>query len=134
MTSDRPWALAIRVLAIAVLLLAVVAVLEAVAIRKTRAELQQLREEREAAKGTLAESWARQSREEFAEAVRWLHAFAADSTDGLGHTGGLCPGGTPDADAIATWVLGVYAPARAEGRSKAAAIEAMQAAIVKKVR
>lgn len=131
MTSDRRWALAVRVLAIAVLLLSGLAILEAVAIRNARAELQRLRGEREAAKGGLVQAWANQSTDEFQEAVRWLHGFTADSSEGLGRDGGLCPGGVPDAKAIATWVLGVYLPARSAGRSKPAAIELMHAAILK---
>src|SRR5262245_22415919 len=122
MTSDRRWALAVRILAVAVLLLSGLAVLEAVAIRNARAELQQLRSERDTAKGGLAQTWASQSADEFQEAVRGLHGFLADSSEGLAREGGLCPGGAPDAKAIATWVLGVYLPARSAGRSKPAAI------------
>jgi hypothetical protein len=134
MTSDRRWAAAVRWLSAALLLVLVVAVLEAIAIRKARSELQQLRAERDAAKGRLAETWARQSSEEFQDAVRSLHDFLGDSIDGAGRAGGLCPGGAPDGKSIATLVLGVYLPARAAGRSPQGAIEVMRTAALKSSR
>jgi hypothetical protein len=130
MTPEGRWANAIRALAVVAALTTTVAVLEARAVRRMRAELQQLRTERGDAKAGGAAAWARQSREETSTALRALNDFYENSSDGVGRPGGLCPATGLDADAIATFALGVFIQARADGQSMERAIVAMQDAVL----
>jgi hypothetical protein len=129
MTTERRWATAVRVLALLSLILGTVAVLEGMTVRRARMELRQLRQEREDVKTALAGTWARQSAAEVGQAIGALDAFYADTTDGVGRRGGLCADGHLDVAPIATFVMGTYLPARAQGRSDSAAADAMRAAI-----
>lgn len=129
MTPEGRWANAIRALAVVSALTTTVAVLEGMTVRRARAELQQLRTERADAKAGVAAAWARQSREETAAALRALNDFYEDVSEGVGRPGGLCPVTGLDADAIATFALGVFIQARADGTSVERAIVAMQDAV-----
>ena len=131
MSSDARWATSVRVLAVVSALLLVVTVLEARAVRQARAELQQLRSEREQVKSGIASEWTRQSGQEFGQALRWLDEFSADVPDGLGVRGGLCPGGRLSEGPIVAFAVGEYVPARASGLSSTGAIDAMRKAILK---
>ena len=113
MTSEARWALS------------------ASAVRRARAELQQLRTEREQVKAGLASEWARQSVDEFGQALRWLDEYSADKPDGLGRPGGLCPGCRLDDGAIVKYAVGTFVSARAKGLSADASIGAMHDAILK---
>jgi hypothetical protein len=118
---------AIRVLALLSAGLAVLAVLEAAAIRQGRAELQQLRAERDEARAGIAASWARQSAGEFGRVVLGLNDFYKDGETGFGRPGGLCAAGQLDVEPIVTFVFGSFLPARGAGRSTIAAVEEMMA-------
>lgn len=129
MAPDPRWPRAVRALALLAALLAVVVALEARALRHARAELQQLRDERARVTAGVTSGWAKLPADEFREALRWLDAFAAEPLEGLGRPGGLCPGGTLDAAAIADYVAGAFLPTRAAGRSMETSIEAMKTAV-----
>ena len=129
MTTEQRWATAVRVLALLSVFLGTVAVLEAVTVRRARAELQQLRQEREDAKAARTGTWARESATEVGEAIAALDGFYDDSAEGFGRPGGLCAGGHLNVEPIVTYVLGAYLPTRALGRSNVAAADAMKAAV-----
>jgi hypothetical protein len=115
--AEARWALAVRALALTSALLLVVAVLEARTVREARSELQQLRAEREQVKAGISSAWAAQSRNEAAQAIRWLDDFYRDEAEGFGMSGGLCAGGHVHEDVIVAQVMGVFLPARASGKS-----------------
>jgi hypothetical protein len=131
MPSDdvKRWALAVRVLAVLSTLMLVTIVLEARTLRQARAELQQLRLEREQANTRAMEPWARQSTRETSDALRWLDTFYSDSTEGLGRLGGLCAGGKLNTDAITSHLFDGFVRARAEGKSYDAAVAEMKTSI-----
>jgi len=106
-------------------------VLEGWAIRRLRSELQELRDERERAKTAATSRWAQESVEEVGQAVKWLDDFYREPTEGFGRPGGLCPGGTLDDRALTTYVVGVFLPARAAGRSVDASLATMRAAVLR---
>jgi hypothetical protein len=124
--SDARWAMAVRVLAVLSFLLFVVAVLEGRAVRRARAELQQLRDEHDSAKAGIVGRWQQESADEIGLAIRWLDEYYRDSADGLGRPGGLCAGGTIDDRAITGHVVGVFLPSRARGISIDASLAAMK--------
>ena len=130
MSQEDRWAMGVRILALLSAVLMVLAVLEGAALRRARAELQQLRTEREDAKAGLTSPWAKESAGEFREALRRLDTFYADPADGLGRAQGLCAGGRIDDEAVATFAFGRYLPARASGRSLEASLSAMRDALV----
>lgn len=127
MTRHGGWL--IRALALACAVLLALAIVEALALRDIRGELQRLRDERQQVKAGEMQAWTRLAGEEFAQAGQGLHNFYLEPGDGLGRPGGLCPGGQPDFNAVARWVLGVFAPARASGRTLDAALNAMYEAL-----
>lgn len=129
--SNARWANAVRVLALTSTLLLVIAVLEGWAIRRARVELQQLRSEADRGRAALVADWTRQSMDEIGDAVKWLDDFYRDPADGFGRVGGLCPGGTLDAQALTTNLFGVFLPARASGQSMDASLLAMKDALTK---
>lgn len=131
MERTQRWETAVRVLALVSLVLMILSVVEGFALRRARAEIQQLRTEREQAKAGIAAAWAQQSREEFKHAMQDLHAMFEDDVDGLGRAGGLCAGGRLDADAIASYAAGSFLAARAAGRSVPAALAEMRAEVQK---
>jgi hypothetical protein len=124
-------ATAFRVVVLLSAVLFVLAVAEARTIRELRAELQQLRSERDEFQAGLAKAWTERSTNEFRAAVQWLHELYEEPIDGLGRPGGLCAAGAPDHGAIAEWVLGVFMKARAEGRPHRAALDVTYEAIVR---
>ena len=128
MPSDevRRWALAVRVLTVLSTLLLVIVALEARTLRQARAELQQVRSEREQANTGAME---RQSTRETGDALRWLDTFYSDSTEGFGRRGGLCAEGKLNTDAITSYLLDVFVKTRAEGKSFEAAVAAMKTSI-----
>ncbi len=127
--AEARWALAVRALAVISALLLVVTVLEARTVREARRELQQLRAEREQVKAGISSTWAAQSRDEAAEAIRWLDDFYKDQSEGFGMPGGLCAGGHLHEDAIAAQVMGVFLPARASKKSVDSALTLMKEAL-----
>lgn len=129
--SDTKWTVAVRLLALLSGVLGLLVVLEGRSLRLTRAELQQLRSERDQVKAGVASVWAQQSAAEMTAAIQWLDGFYAESTEGFGKVGGLCASGTLNSQAIVDEVVGEYARARANGRAQPAAIEAMKTAIQK---
>jgi hypothetical protein len=131
MEQMQKWATAVRALAIVTVVLVVLAALEGVALRRARAELQELRSEREQVKAGAAAVWARQSVADFKYGLHELHAFFEDELDGLGRPGGLCAGGRIDDEAVATYAVGSFLTARADGQSAPAAVAAMKAEIQK---
>lgn len=128
--SEARWALGVRVLALSTMVVTTVAVLEGRAIRSLRAELQTLRVEREQVKERIDSTWAQQSQAEVGVALKWLDAFMAEPSEGLGRPGGLCPNGKFDADTIGRFAVAVFLSARATGLSVPASIAAMRTAIV----
>jgi hypothetical protein len=130
MESVTKWANAVRLLSLLSALLLTVAIVEAWTLRRARAELQQLRTEREQTKSAIAAGWGRQSVDELRQAVQWLDGFYAEPERGLRRAGGLCSGGRLDSDAIVSGVSGFLA-ARAAGGSASASIETVRAAIVR---
>jgi hypothetical protein len=128
MTSDRRWAIAVRLLAMISAVLLVIVVLQARAVRQARSELQQLRTERDNTKSTVTGVWARQSIEEAGDAIRWLNTFYAEPSEGFGRSGGLCAGGQLDERAITSYVFGQFLQARGAGKSMEASLAAMRAA------
>lgn len=127
-TADR-WAITVRVLIGLAVFFAAAAVLEGVAARRARAELQVLRDERDRAQAGQASAWTSQPADEFRRVVTGLDDFYAEPTEGFGRAGGLCPGGRLDADPIVTYALQSYLGARAKGQSVTAALDAMTADI-----
>jgi hypothetical protein len=127
--AEARWALAVRALALTSALLLVVAVLEARTVREARSELQQLRAEREQVKAGISSAWAAQSRNEAAEAIRWMDDFYRDESEGFGMSGGLCAGGHVHEDVIVAQVMGVFLPARASGKSVDSALTLMKDAL-----
>jgi len=129
MTSETRWAAAVRVLAMVSVLAVAVAVLEGLAVRRVRAELQQLRTERSDVQQGVAAAWAQQSRNEVTAALRQLDAFYADEIEGVGRPGGLCPEGRLDYSPVVQYGLGTFIAERAQGHSVDVAMEAMQDAV-----
>jgi len=129
MSSDTRWTTAVRLLALLSLVLAFAAIMEGRTVRRARAELQQLRTEREEAKVALTSTWARQSLDELRHAIGGLDDFYANTTEGFGRAGGLCAGGHLGAEPIMTFALGAYLRTRAAGGSSVAASDAMNAAL-----
>ena len=120
----------VRGLALACALTLVVAVVEASALRRQRGDVQRLLDERARVVSGQHEVWARLAAPEFGRAIAALHDYYIDVTVGLRRPKGLfLDNGDIDANAIARWVLGVYAPARAAGQSHDAAVAAMEAAV-----
>src|SRR3954447_5748706 len=133
MTSPEhtPWSLAVRVLAVVSGVLLMVVLLEARTVRLARAELQQLRTEREQAKTLTMAGWTQQSLSETTDALSWLDEFYAEPTEGFGRTGGLCADSRLDPQAITSYLVGGYLSARGEGKSHGASLAAMRAAILR---
>jgi hypothetical protein len=129
--EETPWALAVRVLALVSAVLLVVVFLEARTVRQARAELQQLRNEREQTKTSLAAAWASQSVDEAGNAVRWLDTFYSEPTEGFGRKGGLCAESRLDDRAITAYLVKGFLGARGAGSSYDASMAAMRASIVK---
>ena len=129
--EETSWTTAVRVLALISTVLLVITALEARTVRQARAELQQLRAEREQAKTNAAATWARQSVRETNEALRWLDTFYAEPTEGFGRRGGLCADGRLNDEAITSYLLGGYVNARASGKSYEASLSEMKAAIAR---
>lgn len=119
----------VRGLALVCALTIVVAVVEASALRRQRGDVQRLLDERARVVSGQHDVWSRIAAPEFAGAIAALHAYYVDDA-GLRRPKGLVlDDGDIDANAIARWVLGVYAPARAAGQSHDAAVAAMEAAV-----
>ena len=131
MTSERWWALAVRVLALLSAVLIAIAGLEARTIRRLRSDVQQLRNERDQHTAGVISAWTRQPAEELGEAVRSLDRFFAEPGEGVGRPGGLCPDSHLDDQAIVRYIGGEFLPARAAGRTLNQAIEGMRAAVKK---
>jgi hypothetical protein len=112
-------------------LLLIVAGLEARTLRQARAELQQLRTEREQAQTATVAAWAHQSLSESSSALQWLDSFYAEPTEGLGRKGGLCFDGKLDERAITSYWVSGFLATRAEGKSYDASLGAMRDLIVK---
>ena len=127
--TESSWATICRVLALVALFATAAATFEGVALNRARLEVQTLRNERDEVKSGLASEWAKQSRDEVSRAIAGVNDFYADPQEGLGRAGGLCAGGSLNAQPILDFVLDAYVPARARGRSVAAAAEAMNTAI-----
>lgn len=103
-----------------------VAAVEAVALRRQRADLQRLIDQRALVVAGQYETWSKPAAADFAGAINALHDFYVDDASGLRRPKGLAlDDGGIDSTAISRWVLGYYAPARASGRSHEAAIAAM---------
>ena len=120
----------VRGLALACALTLVVAAVEASALRRQRGDVQRLLDERARVVSGQHQVWASLAEPEFARAIAALHDLYVDDTSGLRRPKGLfLDGGDIDASAIARWVLGVYAPARAGGASHDAAIASMEQAV-----
>jgi hypothetical protein len=130
MESVTRWANTVRLLSLLSAVLMTVAILEAWTLRRARAELQQLRTEREETKRAIAAGWGRQSAEELRQAVQWLDGFYAEPERGFGRKGGLCSDGRLDTDNLVPGVSGFLA-ARAGGASASASIETVRAGIVR---
>lgn len=129
--DDTPWPLAVRVLSLFSAVLLVVLFLEARTVRQVRAELQQLRSEREQTKVSTAAGWAGQPLDEAARAVRWLDSFYAEPAEGFGRQGGLCADGRLNDDAITSYLVGGFLASRGAGSSYDGAIAAMRTEIVR---
>ena len=128
--SVTRWAIAVRVLGVLSAVLLTIVILEGRTLRRARAELQELRTEREQAKTSMASSWAHQSVDELRQTVHWLDEFYADPERGFGRSGGLCAGGRVDAPAIATSASG-FLSARASGASVSASIATVKTGILR---
>ena len=131
MERKQEWPTAVRVLAVMTLVLMVLSIVAGVALRRARAEIQQLRFEREQVKSGTAAVWAQQSLAEFRHALHELNAFFEDDLDGLNRPGGLCAGGRLDDQAVATYAAGSFLVARAAGRSVPGAVAIMKEEIQK---
>ena len=132
MTSERRWALAVRVLALLSAVLVAIAGLEARTIRRLRSDVQQLRDERDQQASGVISAWTREPAEELGEAVRSLDRVFAEPGAGVGRPGGLCPDSHLDDQAIVRYIGGEFLPARAAGRTLTQAIEGMNAAVKQK--
>src|SRR5439155_13146241 len=64
--------IAVRVLALTSVLLAVIVVLEGMTVRRARAEVQQVRAERDPGRAEMVASWTRESIDDVDGAIRWL--------------------------------------------------------------
>ena len=131
MASEARWATAVRVLALCVVGLVAVAVLEAVALRRARADVQRLRDERTQVEAGIMSAWARQSADEVAQVIRGVNDFYEEPTEGFGRAGGLCAGGRLNEEPLATYLFGTYLPARGAGKSVTASVTALRAAMQK---
>ncbi len=131
LAEHTPWALAVRVLAVLSSVLLIVVLLEGRTVRQARAELQQLRTERDQSQAAAMGAWARQSVSGTGDALRWLDTFYAEPTEGLGRRGGLCADGRLADRAITAYLVGEFLTARGSGKSYDASIGAMRAAIIK---
>jgi hypothetical protein len=129
MTSEKALATAVRVLTATCAVLLVVAVGEGMTVRRARAELQELRDQRDQARAGITSAWARQSATEVGQALRELHNFYEEPTEGFGRNGGLCPNGRLDEQPIIEFAFGSFLQARAEGRSLDTALTAMWTAV-----
>jgi hypothetical protein len=119
----------VRALALVCALTLVVAGVEGSALRRQRGEVQRLIDERARVVSGQHEVWAKVAAPEFARAIAALHDYYIDDT-GLRRPKGLfLDDGDIDANAIARWVLGVYAPARAAGQSHDVAVGGMLQAV-----
>lgn len=127
-TADH-WARWVRGLGLLSGVLLVFAAAEGYTIRAARAEIAQLRAEREEVRAGVAKTWTAMTADDFVQAGKWLDRHIAHQ-DYLQRAGGLCGTGQPDFDAMATYMLGHYAPERAAGRSHDAGIEAMRQAML----
>jgi hypothetical protein len=130
MSTEAKWGTAVRVLAVTCLVLGTFAAVEAVALRRARAEVQTLRVERDRTISGIASAWTRQPSSELRATLRGLNNFYEDPSDGFGRPGGLCPAGHLDEAAIVDYVFEEFLTARGEGRSVDAALERMRTAIV----
>ncbi|MEO7192226.1 MAG: hypothetical protein ABI051_14335 [Vicinamibacterales bacterium] len=119
-----------RVLAAVTAVLIIVSVREAVTIRRARAELQQLRIERDKIKAGVVTAWTAQPVVEVGEVLRGLNTFYADSAEGFGRLGGLCHDGKLDERPLLDYLFGSYLPARASGQSVEVALRVMNTAII----
>jgi hypothetical protein len=131
MERTQQWATAVRVLAVVTLVLTTFSIVAGIALRRARAEIQQLRSEREQVKSGVAATWAQQPIAEFQHALRELNAFFEDDLDGMRRPGGLCAGGRLDDEAVAAYAVGSFLVARAAGRSVPGAVAIMKAEIQK---
>ena len=129
--EETSWTTAVRVLTVISTVLLIITALEARTVRQARAELQQLRSEREQAKTSATATWARQSLRETNEALRWLDTFYAEPTEGFGRRGGLCADGKVNDEAVTSFLLGGYVNARASGKSYEASVSEMKSAIAR---
>src|SRR4051794_8168037 len=129
--EETRWSLAVRILAVLSSVLLITVVLEGKTVRQARAELQQLRTERDQSQSAAMGAWARQSVSATGDALRWLDTFHAEPTEGFGRPGGLCAGGRLADRAIMAYLVGEFLTARASGKSYDASIGAMRAAIIK---
>jgi len=127
-TADH-WARWVRGLGLLSGVLLVFAAAEGYTIRAARAEIAQLRAEREEVRAGVAKTWTAMPAGDFVQAGKWLDRHIAHQ-DYLQRAGGLCGTGQPDFDAMAAYMLGHYAPERAAGRSHDAGIEAMRQAML----
>ena len=123
------WARWVRGLGLLSGLLLIFAIAEARTIRAARAEITQLRAERDEVRAGVAKTWMAMPAGDFVEAGKWLDRHIAHQ-DYLQRSGGLCGTGQPDFKAMADYMLGHYAPERAAGRSHDAGIEAMRQAML----
>jgi len=131
LAEETSWPLAVRVLSLLSAVLLIVVFLEARTVRQARAELQQLRSERQQTKAGITASSARQAVEEAGSAVRWLDSFYAEPAEGLGRKGGLCAEGKLDDRAITSYFVDGFLTSRGAGQSYDASIAAMRAQLVK---
>lgn len=106
-----------RVAGVVMVFLAAMTILQLIALRRMRVEIATLRAEVEAVS-------IEPRREEIVRAGEWLHAWL-QSPDGGAKPGGLCPGGAPDVNAMASLLFDTYLHARAAGASESAAREAV---------
>ena len=116
-------------LALLSLVLGVVATLEARTIRAARQELEALRTERERVKAGIDQTWAQQSVEELAVAIRWLDMFYAEPSEGFGRPVGSARMATrrsADHDVC----VGRFLPLRAAGQSLPGSINQMKTDIM----
>jgi type II secretory pathway pseudopilin PulG len=129
--EETPWSVAVRVLAVVSSVLLIVVVLEGRTVRRARAELQQLRTERDQSQVAAMSAWARQPVSETGDALRWLDTFYAEPTEGFGRRGGLCADGRLADRPITAYLVGEFLTARGTGKSYEASIGAMRAAMNK---
>lgn len=123
------WARWVRGLGLLAGVLAIVAAAEGFTIRAARAEIAQLRAERDQARTGVASKWTAMPSEDFVAAGKWLDRHSAHP-DYLVRAGGLCGTGQPDFEAMADYLLEHYAVERAAGRSHDAGLEAMRQAMM----